>query len=280
MSSYFLFQMKENSAVTETTMPMLHQSNMETTPAGCVSRLQKQCAQLSCKENVLDYEEGLGHSIEMTSGPLRLIQQQQQPSLYAHHHQQNHHLEVNRESILEQALDASIPVTSSGYADQFSSSDVNSGGVQGHIYRGKAPQRQQQAHHQNCKLKISQFMSSENPEHSSKMNPLPQLQWVRSADLWRTMRSKDVSKVAPDSDLRLKHPGILSNMRMILLDWLMEVRTKFVLHVQACVYVYMRVCVYIHMCTCAGMCVYIHNYVYMCRHVCMYICVYITGMCV
>ncbi len=54
-------------------------------------------------------------------------------------------------------------------------------------------------------------------------SPLPALSWAHSGNLWRQMRAKDRMCASPDSDLRLRHPGILPNMRTILLDWLMEV---------------------------------------------------------
>lgn len=53
--------------------------------------------------------------------------------------------------------------------------------------------------------------------------PLPTLQWAQSTDLWRRMRSKDITRVAPETELRLQHPGILPSMRVILFDWMMEV---------------------------------------------------------
>ena len=53
--------------------------------------------------------------------------------------------------------------------------------------------------------------------------PLPDLQWARSSDLWRRMRLKDTTRVAPETELRMQHPNILPNMRVILLDWMMEV---------------------------------------------------------
>ena len=53
--------------------------------------------------------------------------------------------------------------------------------------------------------------------------PLPTLQWAQSTDLWRRMRAKDVTRVAPETELRLQHPGILPSMRVILFDWMMEV---------------------------------------------------------
>lgn len=55
-------------------------------------------------------------------------------------------------------------------------------------------------------------------------SPLPYFAWADSSKLWQEMRSKDTSKAAPESELRLRHPCILPNMRTILLDWMMEVR--------------------------------------------------------
>ena len=54
--------------------------------------------------------------------------------------------------------------------------------------------------------------------------PLPQLSWASSRELWAAMRAKDVSKMAPEQELRTLHPDILPTMRTILFDWLMEVR--------------------------------------------------------
>lgn len=58
---------------------------------------------------------------------------------------------------------------------------------------------------------------------SVTFTPLPDLQWTHSADLWRRMRAKDVTIVAPETELRIHHPGILPSMRIILMDWMMEV---------------------------------------------------------
>lgn len=59
-------------------------------------------------------------------------------------------------------------------------------------------------------------------EHSS---PLPSLSWTSSDHMWRDMRLKDVVKSTPEADLLLRHPGIVPSMRVILLDWMLEVRT-------------------------------------------------------
>ena len=58
------------------------------------------------------------------------------------------------------------------------------------------------------------------------VGPLPRLSWANSRDLWAEMRAKDVSKMAPEEELRSLHPGILPSMRTILFDWLMEVRVR------------------------------------------------------
>lgn len=60
--------------------------------------------------------------------------------------------------------------------------------------------------------------------------PLPTLQWTQSTDLWRRMRAKDVTRVAPETELRIQHPGILPSMRVILFDWMMEVCEEYKLH--------------------------------------------------
>lgn len=60
--------------------------------------------------------------------------------------------------------------------------------------------------------------------------PLPKLAWANSAELWKQMRDKDTVNIAPETDLRLRHPGIVPNMRTILLDWMMEVCEEYKLH--------------------------------------------------
>lgn len=57
----------------------------------------------------------------------------------------------------------------------------------------------------------------------SNSSPLPPLQWAHSGDLWRQMREKDVTKSTPEVDVQIRHPGILPTMRVILLDWMLEV---------------------------------------------------------
>ena len=59
----------------------------------------------------------------------------------------------------------------------------------------------------------------------TSLSPLPSLQWAHSGDLWRQMRDKDVTKSASETEVQIRHPGIVPSMRVILLDWILEVRT-------------------------------------------------------
>lgn len=186
--------MKENSGSSESVM--LKQMNPDLAPAA-VPRLQKQ---LACKENISEYSEGLGELFPGSS-----MRQRQLMS--------NHQLEVVSEHDL---TPKSTPSSGSEYRGQAGFPSAHA-----HLGRTNRPSHAQQ----NCKLKISQLMSCDTAQQQGNAsgNPLPHLQWVRSADLWWTMRSKDVSKAAPEAELRLRHPEILSTMRIILLDWMMEV---------------------------------------------------------
>lgn len=56
------------------------------------------------------------------------------------------------------------------------------------------------------------------------LTPLPRLSWVNSGELWQRMRAKDVTRAAPEAELRMRHSSVLPSMRTILLDWMMEVR--------------------------------------------------------
>lgn len=67
-------------------------------------------------------------------------------------------------------------------------------------------------------------------QQSTPLSPLPCLSWTNSASLWQQMRHKDTCKPAPETDLHLRHPCILPSMRMILLDWMLEVCEEYRLH--------------------------------------------------
>ena len=82
-----------------------------------------------------------------------------------------------------------------------------------------------QMHELMCKRSISTLMescSSSECEHILK-SPLPNLPWINSDEFWHMMRLKDTSEMAPEAKLRDRHPEVLPSMRVILLDWLMEV---------------------------------------------------------
>lgn len=204
--------MKENTTATSDTSESGMMSTQELTITLNSSRLQRQPIQLACKENIMEQSDGLGIPAHSTSTVLRpRRQQQQQLQMYGF---QPAHLEVNAECLSESvgeslAIKNPNPLTSDlrGHQSHFLSLS--------HTHVRTRPQ-------QACKLRISQLMSCDMPD-TTNSSPLPHLQWARSATLWRTMRSKDVSKVAPEAELRLRHPEILSSMRIILLDWMMEV---------------------------------------------------------
>lgn len=204
--------MKENSVGTSESMA---NQELNLTPVGCVPRLQKQYVQLACKENISEYNEGLGHSMHINLAPRRPIKQQQHSATSGYH--QMSCLEVNKDCICETAIDTLTPNNAPPTSALEHRAHVS---YPSHFL--PSAHTRQQPHQQTCKFKISQLMSCEQLECIS-VSPLPHLQWARSADLWRTMRSKDVSKAAPEAELRLHHPEILSSMRIILLDWMMEV---------------------------------------------------------
>lgn len=66
---------------------------------------------------------------------------------------------------------------------------------------------------------------SHTSSHSASLppSPFPELSWTDSDSLWHCMRAKDTCMAAPETDLLVRHPSILPNMRTILLDWMLEV---------------------------------------------------------
>lgn len=228
--------MKENStnSTTATTTTSKEEMLQEIDPV--IPKLQKQYAQLACKENVLENSmEGLGLASHTNNvGPLRPTHQlsstsasgglqPQQTLLTAYFPSQ--HIELSRERVVlpEHPLTPSDCDFGEFEVISIHHQHQQDGHVAlastGHAHYSHAGGRTKQ---QACKMKISQLMSCDVSE-CENANPLPRLQWARSAELWQRMRSKDVSKVAPEAELRLRHPGILSSMRIILLDWMMEV---------------------------------------------------------
>ena len=196
---------------------------------------QQQCAKFACKENILEHNDGLGNPIHINTGPLRpkqrhqqLLQQQPPPVQLAlptpvHEHQygqQHYQYSELRKEYNPEPID--LTPTSSEHHKSLDTTPTTATYPR-HFFPSGAPPHVRSRQQQSCKLRISQLISCDSSE-PTPTSPLPSLQWVRSADLWRTMRSKDVSKAAPEAELRLHHPGILSSMRVILLDWMMEVK--------------------------------------------------------
>lgn len=54
-------------------------------------------------------------------------------------------------------------------------------------------------------------------------SPLPRdLSWADPDILWDHLKSQDSHHLAPETDLKRRHPGITATMRSILLDWMLE----------------------------------------------------------
>lgn len=54
-------------------------------------------------------------------------------------------------------------------------------------------------------------------------SPLPRdLNWADPDLLWDHLKSQDSHHLAPETDLKRRHPGITATMRSILLDWMLE----------------------------------------------------------
>ena len=54
-------------------------------------------------------------------------------------------------------------------------------------------------------------------------SPLPRdLNWANPDLLWEHLKSQDNHHLAPETDLKLRHPGLTATMRAILLDWMLE----------------------------------------------------------
>jgi len=208
--------MKENSGGLPD-VTMAGQEGFNLTPVVCIPRLSRHHVQLACKENISEYNESFSQSVVVNSVPRRPMKQQQlqqffQPNMC--HQPQTQQLEVNRDYTSDAILDGAIPKHVGPVERR---NHVNG---QGHFL--PPSHRQQQQHQSSLRLRFSQLISHETPDPVN-VSPLPHLPWAQSDDLWKTMRSKDVSKAAPEAELRLRHPEILPSMRVILLDWMMEV---------------------------------------------------------
>jgi len=83
-----------------------------------------------------------------------------------------------------------------------------------------------QQQQKSCKIRISNLLGlrpSFTKATAPPKCPLPTLQWTSAERMWQTMRAKDSFKAVPEAELCGSHPEILSSMRIILLDWMMEV---------------------------------------------------------
>ena len=204
-----------------------------------ITKLQQQYTELACKENVLEPTDDLLHS---SVGPLprpKQLEQQMVPlpvsMSYGHQHGCS---AIEKECLVETEFMPGIggnvnyltPQMECG--NQLSRLNLEGTPYQGHNFMLKStssmpdrPIYQQQQQEHICKLRISNLMGSADTLESecTPRCPLPNLQWVHADELWQIMRSKDTCKVAPEAELRVRHPGILSSMRIILLDWVMEV---------------------------------------------------------
>ena len=85
--------------------------------------------------------------------------------------------------------------------------------------------QQQQQQQKSCKIRISNLLGFRSSLTKSRppVCPLPTLQWTSAEKMWHTMRAKDSFRAGPEADLYHNHPEILPSMRIILLDWMMEV---------------------------------------------------------
>lgn len=54
-------------------------------------------------------------------------------------------------------------------------------------------------------------------------SPLPRdLSWADPDRLWEHLKNQDSHQLAPETDLKRRHPGLTATMRSILLDWILE----------------------------------------------------------
>lgn len=229
--------MKENcSSGTE----MISQEFSVPSGSSYMTKLQHQYTDLACKENILEQQtESLGGLLHANVGPLLRPKLQQQqvfppPTATSYSHQQSCGVAEVEQCLVEygstQGSSGNInhvtPQTECG--SKLSQLNLEVNHYQGRALMPTSTQSlsvlsiQQQ---QSCKLRISSLMGSCDSSESNHMlrSPLPNLHWVHADELWQVMRSKDTSRVAPEAELRVRHPGILSSMRVILLDWMMEV---------------------------------------------------------
>ncbi len=213
---------------------------------GFVTKPHKSCSDLSCKENMLDPTEGLASLLQVNSGqmlkpkPVQQQQQQQQPytvaplgTNYGNTQTTGTKQEMDQDCYIFTPNSNTISDGTSAHltpqtecSTRLSQLNLEKIPYQTHFLSPPSnspspPNLNQQQ--KSCKIRISSLLGgSEHP--ATPRCPLPNLQWTSADKLWQTMRSKDATKVTPEGELLSRHPGILSSMRIILLDWMMEVK--------------------------------------------------------
>lgn len=72
--------------------------------------------------------------------------------------------------------------------------------------------------------------SFQTPDHNlTPTTPMPKLSWANNNELWQVMRRKEL-KYSHDPNYLKRHLNIESQMRAILLDWLVEISYAYRLH--------------------------------------------------
>ena len=72
--------------------------------------------------------------------------------------------------------------------------------------------------------------SFQTPDHNlTSQTPMPKLSWANNNELWQVMRRKEL-KYSHDPNYLKRHLNIESQMRAILLDWLVEISYAYRLH--------------------------------------------------
>ena len=209
-----------------------------------MAKLQKQYSDLACKENILESAaESLGNFLQV-NGPMlkpKSEQQQQNPvsqppvTSYGHFHQGCGTVEIDNDCFIDHIFTPISTVIDPAHLTPQTECSTRLSQLnleipyQTHFLSPPSdspspPNLLQQQ--KSCKIRISSLLGSSSLLETPKSTrcPLPNLQWTSAERLWQTMRAKDVSKAAPEPELHNRHPGIMSSMRIILLDWMMEVR--------------------------------------------------------
>lgn len=193
-----------------------------------------QSTRLSCKENLLASSDSQVNTVYHTRSKRQQPPSGQQTFLTSNHGQ----LEVTRDCLmpppgLTHSFQPPPDLTSMElYVDEFNDNYHQSNApfhattilapVNGQTYQRPISTSSIFAQKEVPSLHPTSFPSSFGTTLTS-LSPLPPLQWAHSGDLWRQMRDKDMIKSTPESEVQRQHPGIIPSMRVILLDWVLEV---------------------------------------------------------